>query len=200
VKKVKKIKRVIVVTGTPGVGKSSVSKLLASKMKTELISLGGLIEKEKLYSGVDKKRDTFIADMGKVSRRVQEIIASSSRDVMIEGHFAVEVVPPSSIHRVFVLRRDPEEMKGVLEKRGYKEEKVFENLAAEILDVCLYDAVRLCGLEKVCEIDVTGRDVDEVVEEIILILRGMKKCKVGIVDWLGKLEAEGQLDQYLKNF
>jgi len=200
VKKVKKIKRVIVVTGTPGVGKSSVSKLLASKMKTELISLGVLIEKEKLYSGLDKRRDTFIADMGKVSRRVQEIIASSSRDVMIEGHFAVEVVPPSSIHRVFVLRRDPEEMKGVLEKRGYKEEKVFENLAAEILDVCLYDAVRLCGLEKVCEIDVTGRDVDEVVEEIILILRGMKKCKVGIVDWLGKLEAEGQLDQYLKNF
>jgi len=165
-----------------------------------LISLGELIEKEKLHSGIDRKRDTLIADMDKVSERVKEIIADSGGDVIIEGHFAVDVVSPEKINLVFVLRRDPQELKNVLGGRKYREEKIRENLAAEILDVCLYDAVKGCGVDKVCEIDVTGRKVEDIVEEILLILDRKKKCRIGLVDWLGKLESDGKLDEYLKDF
>jgi hypothetical protein len=31
-------------------------------------------------------------------------------------------------------------------------------------------------------------------------LEGKKKCRVGIVDWLGKLEGEGRLREFLKYF
>lgn len=194
-------KRIIVITGTPGVGKTSTSRLLALKLEAGLINLGELIKSEKLFSGIDEKRGSLVADMEKVSRRVQQIISSSEqRDVIIEGHFAVDVLPSEAVHKVFVLRRNPEELKGILLERGFKGSKLWENLAAEILDVCLWEAVKLCGVDKVCEIDATGKRIEEVVEAIISILNGEKKCEAGQIDWLGKLDAEGKLDLYLKHF
>jgi len=189
-----------VITGTPGVGKSSVSRLLASRIKADLISVGDLVKKERLYIGVDKKRETLIADLEKVSESVEKIIAASCRDVIIEGHYAADVVTPEEVYLVIVLRRDPQELKSILKKRNYAEEKIRENLAAEILDVCLYDAVSRCGIEKICEFDVTHRKVEEVVEDILPVLDGKKERKVGIVDWLGKLNSEGKLEEYLKDF
>ena len=57
-----------------------------------------------------------------------------------------------------------------------------------------------CGHGKVCEIDVTGKEIEEVVEEAILVLEGEKKCIVGTVDWLGKLDREDRLHDFLKSF
>ena len=188
------------ITGTPGVGKSSVSKLLASKIGAQVISVSELVKKEKLYCGVDKKRDTLIADMKKLSKRIEYLISNIPKNVIVEGHFAADVVPPEKVNFVFVLRRNPEELKKVPKKRSYKESKIKENLAAEILDVCLYDAVKKCGVNKVCEINVTSKSLEEVAQEIIDVLNGVKKCRVGIVDWLGKIEAEGKLDEYLSDF
>jgi broad-specificity NMP kinase len=71
-------------------------------------------------------------------------------------------------------------------------------LASEILDVCLVDALNVHSEEKVCELDNSGKSVEEIVSEILTVLERHKKCGVGLVDWLGKLESEGVLDDYLK--
>jgi len=197
---VKRFRRVILVTGTPGVGKTSISRSLASNLDAVYVSLGELVERERLISGVDKARGTLIADTDRVSKRMQEVIKSSERDVIVDGHYAVDVVPNKDVHLVFVLRRDPRELKSVMEDRGFKERKLWENLAAEILDVCLWDAVSACGSDKVCEIDVSGKRIEEVVKDVILVLEGKEKCRVGIVDWLGKLEGNGRLREFLKYF
>ncbi len=196
----KGFRRVILITGTPAVGKTSISRLLASKLDAVHANLTELAEQEKLTSGIDKVRKTLIADTDRVSKRVQEIMKSSQRDIIIDGHYAVDVTPAKDVHVVFVLRRDPDELKGLMENRGFKGRKLWENLAAEILDVCLWDAVSACGPDKVCEIDVSGKRVEEVVESMISVLEGRKKCEVGIVDWLGKLETEGRLHDFLKHF
>ncbi len=188
------------VTGTPSVGKTSISRSLASKLDALYISLAELVERERLISGVDKARGTLIADTDRVSKRIQEIIKNSEGDVVVDGHYAVDVLPTRDVHRVFVLRRDPRELKSVMENRGFKERKLWENLAAEILDVCLWDAVSVCGYDKVCEVDVSGRRIDEVVKDIILMLKDQRKCRVGIVDWLGDLEEKGRLHEFLKDF
>jgi adenylate kinase len=197
---VKRFKRVILVTGTPGVGKTSVSALLASKLKATHIELTELVEHEGLISGLDEARGTLIADMNRVSKRMQEILRDCKRDVIVDGHYAVHVTPEKDVHLVFVLRRDPEELKKWMKDHGFKERKLWENLAAEILDVCLWEAVKAYGPNKVCEINVNGRGIDEVAEDIISVLEQREKCRVGIVDWLGKLEAEGQLHNFLKDF
>jgi adenylate kinase len=195
-----KTRKIIVVTGTPGVGKTVVSELLASKLDALHIDLGELVKREKLWSDVDRTRQTLIADMPRLSRRIQKIMASWEQNIVLDGHYAVDVVPASDIDKVFVLRCEPEELRRSMLKRGFKGRKLKENLAAEVLDVCLYNAVKACGVEKVCEIDVTGKKAEIVANEVIAVLRGEKPCSVGIVDWLGKLESEGRLEEFLEDF
>ena len=195
-----KFKRIVVVTGTPSVGKTVVSSLLASRLDAVHIDLGELVKREKLWSDLDKARATLIADMPKLSKQVQRMIERSERDIVLDGHFAVDVVPAKDVHIVFVLRREPDELRRLMLKRGFKGNKLGENLAAEVLDVCLYNAVKACGVEKVCEIDVTGRKADEVVEEAVSVLEGREACVVGIVDWLGKLDSEGRVEEFLEDF
>lgn len=193
----KKPQQIIIITGTPSVGKTSVATLLASKLKATLINLGELVKKENLILEVDKTRGTLVADLKKVTKHLKKLVASASGDVVVDGHFAVDVVPKKAVSRVFVLRRAPEELKIFMENRDWSKSKVQENLACEILDVCLYDAVKTCGEEKVCEIDVTGKDVEKVVNEILSVLKKKRKCWVGIVDWLGRLEREGRVEEFL---
>lgn len=195
-----KFREVILVTGTPGVGKTTVSHKLASKLDALFIGITELVKTENLITGRDEDRETLIADTKKVSQQLQKIIDKSKETVIIEGHYAVDVVPDEKVNLVFVLRRDPAELKNTLEKRCYAEKKIWENLAAEILDICLYDAISACGVDKVCEIDATGKTVEAVVEEMILVLEKKQECRVGTVDWLGKIEKEGQLPKFLKNF
>jgi adenylate kinase len=196
----KKNKKIVLVTGTPGTGKTAASHLLASKIDALHIDLGELVKRENLSSGIDKARDSLIVDMDKVSRRVQEIINDCDCNVIIDGHYATDVLPSESVDLVFVIRRNPDELKKTMEERGFKEEKIYENIAAEILDVCLADAISACGSEKVCEIDASGKGIEKVTEDMLLILKGKKKCQIGIVDWLGKLEAEGRLHNFLKDY
>ncbi len=188
------------VTGTPSVGKTVVSILLASRLNAFHIDLGKLVEQEKLWSDVDKTRGTLVVNISKLSKRVQEMIELSEQDIVLDGHYAVDVVPARNIHIAVILRREPDELRQTMQKRGFKGKKLKENLAAEILDICLYNAVKVCGEEKVHEIDVTGKKADEVVEEVVAVLEGKKLCAVGTVDWLGKLEKEGRLKEFLEDF
>jgi len=192
-------KRVILLTGTPCVGKSSVARLLCVKLDAFYVNLTELAIRENLVSGKDLERNSIIVDERRMMRKISEIIEKCDKeDVVVDGHYAVNVVPKNFVSYVFVLRRDPVELKGFMEKAGFSGLKLWENLASEILDVCLVDALKVHGKEKVCELDVTGKSVEEVVNEILNILMGRGKCRVGIVDWLGKLESEGLLEEFLK--
>ena len=180
-------------------GKTTISHKLASKLNASYIGITELVKTENLIASIDDDRKTLIADSEKVLKRLQQILAQSMGVTIIEGHYAVDVVPKKSVNMVFVLRRDPYELKITLKQRGYSEKKVFENLIAEILDVCLCDALESYEKNKVCEIDVSGKTVEAVVEHMILVLEKRQNCRIGTVDWLAKLEREGQIDEFLKN-
>ncbi len=124
-----------------------------------------------------------------MEKRLKELITKSTEEnVVVDGHYAVNVVPANLVNLVFVLRRDPVELRKLMEQSGFSEEKLNENLASEILDVCLVDALNIVGERKVCEVDATGKSVEDVTHEILLLLDNPGNCQVGIVDWLGKLE------------
>ncbi len=194
------MQRVLVITGTPGVGKSSVSGFLVSRLGGVHVNLSDLVKEEKLSWGVDRERKTLIVDENRTSKRVGEIIRQSEGYVIIDGHFAVDIVAVENVLLAFVLRRNPDELMDVLRERGFSKTKVMENVGAEILDVCLFDAVKAYGKKKICEVDVSGRTVEDVAEEITSIVKGRKKCRTGVVDWLTKLEFEGRLDEFLASF
>jgi adenylate kinase len=153
-----------------------------------------------MASGYDKKRQTLIADVDKLAKRVQKIVSETSKTIIVDGHYAADIVPKKHVAKVFVLRCHPVELRRRMDERDFQGAKVKENLAAEILDVCLADAVANVGEDKVCEVDTTHQKADATVDQILSILMGKEPCAVGIVDWLGHLEEEGSLDQYLKDF
>lgn len=195
----KMVKRVILITGTPCVGKTSVARLLSSKLRALYVNLTDLALKEKLVQGKDKQRNSIIVDEDRMKKRLKELITKSDKEnVVVDGHYAVNVVPTNLVSLVFVLRRDPVELRKLMEQSGFSEKKLHENLASEILDICLVDALNVVGQRRVCEVNTTGKSVEDVAHETLLLLDNPGNCQVGIVDWLGKLEAEGLLDDYLK--
>jgi adenylate kinase len=192
-------KRVILVTGTPCVGKTSVAHLLAPKLDAFYVNLTELALHENLVSGKDEERDSIIVDENRMRRKIRQIVEKCDKsEVIVDGHYAVSVVPKELTTHVFVLRRDPVELRKFMEQCGFSGRKLWENLASEILDVCLCEALNVCENGKVCELDVSGKSVEEIVDEILDILNGSKECRVGVVDWLGKLESEGLLEEFLR--
>jgi adenylate kinase len=192
-------KRVILVTGTPCVGKTTIARQLSKKLNALYINLTELAEKGKLTVGEDKERKTTIINETKMRRKIREILdKTENNNIIIDGHYAAAVVPKTHVTRIFVLRRNPVELRAFMEKCGFQGSKLWENLASEILDVCLVEALHEQEREKICELDVTGKTVENVTEEVIAILDKRKKCRVGGIDWLGMLETQGVLGEYLK--
>lgn len=192
-------KRVILVTGTPCVGKTSVARLLTAQLDALYINLTDLAMNENLVSGKDEKRNSMIVNERAMRKKISEIISKcDKKDIVIDGHYAVTVVPKELVTYVFILRRDPVELRKFMQHSGFSNRKLSENLASEILDVCLVDALNVHGEGKICELDATDKDSEEIVNEILEIMSNPSKCCVGIVDWLGKLESEGLLDEFLR--
>ena len=192
------MKRVILLTGTPCVGKTTTAKALAAKLNAEYINLTDFAKTYNLTLGEDKERNTIIIDEEAMQQKLSEVIdATDNANIIVDGHYASAVTPTAHVALVFVLRRNPKELKQFMEKCGYTGSKMWENLQAEIIDVCLGEAVEVHA-GRVCELDVTGKSVEEVVAEILDVLEKRKTCFVGVVDWLGMLEREGLTDEYLK--
>ncbi len=189
--------KVIIVTGTPGVGKTTVATELASTLSANLLSVSELVQKENLVTKRDKERGTVIADITRLRVLVRSIINKAEKDIVIEGHYAYDVVPKALNPYIFVLRRDPDDLEIKLSNRAFNEKKVSENVAAEVLDVCLTGAMKRFGKDRLHEIDVTSMDVGMVVTEILVVLNGEKEAKSGIVDWIAKLEEKGTLEKFL---
>lgn len=177
-------------TGTPGTGKTSVSKLLEKRRQWKVIYLNDLIKEEHLYTEVDEKRDTVVVDMELVQSRLPGLIdemekVSANKLVILESHFAHYIADI-----IIVLRACPPELKKKLETRSYSEEKIRENIEAEAIDVILVESSERC--EKVFEVNTTGKSVEEVeqdIEKIIdHILSGKEEelpdYKPGSIDWI----------------
>lgn len=181
---------IIIVTGTPGVGKTTIASMLSERMGCVHIDLSDLANKEGIITGFNENLGSSIVDMEGMRAKLAKLIEAGEDNIIFEGHFAADVVPSGSVSFAFVLRRAPWRLNEELKAKGYPEEKVRENVEAELLDVCLVDALEALGPERVCEIDTTGRTPEEVVDDVMQIIQGAKPCQHGQVDWLGHPESK----------
>ena len=167
-------------------------------LSAQHIDVGELCLRKELVVGYDEERKTAIVDLDRVREHIVALVKSSDKLVVVEGHYAPLVIPKEFVFRTIVLRCHPEELARRLRQEGMPESKIGENVEAEILDVCLYDALRAHGGEIVLEIDTTGKRVETIAEEVKAIVEGRRGGKVGIVNWMERLEREGKLDKYLR--
>jgi adenylate kinase len=192
-------KRVILISGTPATGKTTLAKALAAKLSAQYINLTDYAKTNNLILSEDKERKSSIVDEKKTKQKLAQTIKDAENEtVIVDGHFAQAVVPKTLATHVFVLRKNPKELKKYMENLDWPENKIYENLSAEILDVCLVEALQM-QKGKVCEIDASGKTVEALTGEVLDVLENPKKCVCGFVDWLGMLEREGLTDQYLRD-
>ena len=193
------MKQVILITGIPCTGKTTTAKNLTQKLNALYINLTDFANTHNLTTGEDKTRKTQIIDEEKMRKKLTETINTTENPtIIIDGHYAAAVTPKQYATHIFVLRRNPIELRKLMEKNGYQNTKLWENLAAEILDVSLTEALQEQEDDKVCELDTTGKNPEAVATEILNIINKNKKCPIGKVDWLGMLETQGLTNQYLK--
>ncbi len=55
--------KVMIVTGTPGTGKTTIAKRMAKKYKAEYIDVNVVIKEHKLRESYDKKRKSYVVDI-----------------------------------------------------------------------------------------------------------------------------------------
>ncbi len=184
----------ILIGGTPGTGKTMVSKVLGSRLSVDVVSLGDLADESGCISAKDKMRDTGIIDEDCLVDALVELVEPKGKRLIIEGHY-IDLVPSSAVQWVFILRTHPETLRGRLAERNYKDEKVKENVEAEVLGVCQLDALDSFGEDRVLEIDTSEMapaDVASKIEQLI-----SEEAAPIRIDWMTILEEEGRLDEFL---
>ena len=168
----------VAVTGTPGTGKTTVTGLVAGdggpSVDLEPVHLNDLVEAEELYDRVDEDRDSLVADLDALERRLAD-----RDDVLIESHLAHHL--PAD--RVVVLRCHPSELASRLRNRGASEAEVSENADSEALDVILAEAVDRHGRATVYEIDTTDRTPEAVAADLQAVAEGRREPSAGVVDF-----------------
>ncbi len=178
-----KIPPVYIVTGTPGTGKTTVSTILSKKLDASHIELSRFSIENGYVVEDDVERDTKVVDIEPLSSAVMGIIQESFSPVIVDGHYAHDLVDEALISYLFVLRKRPWDLKGVLETRHYSSEKVWENLEAEIMGVITGEALELFP-SKVIEIDTSDQTPDETSEQINDIIEGGTMPEKPIIDWV----------------
>ncbi|HUV24787.1 MAG TPA: adenylate kinase family protein [Methanomassiliicoccales archaeon] len=165
----------IALTGTPGVGKSTVASML-SKRGYEVMELSRIIKDKDLLGDFDEARETYEVDVEKLDMEILEL--PQDRPLILVGHLSHLL----SVHLVIILRCSPSVLRKRLSGRGWSESKVQENLEAEACDVILIEALD-SGLD-VCEIDTTKLSPDSVVDGVEDIIQGEReKYAPGNIDW-----------------
>ncbi|MGQ9788636.1 MAG: adenylate kinase family protein [Candidatus Hadarchaeaceae archaeon] len=172
---------IIAVSGSPGTGKSTFSKILAEKMQANLLSLNDFIRENKIYTLAPD--GTKIVDVQKLRRCFAKKSRKLRGALVVEGLLA-HLLPKGMVNHVVVLRTHPNVLRLRLKKRNYPEVKLKDNLEAEALDIILWEAVDYHGIDKVHEIDTSKLTPDEAVKIFLLILEGRAYARPGKVNWL----------------
>ncbi len=162
--------KILVISGTPGTGKTTVSNNIANYLKVQVISLNELAISENLIIDYDAKRETSIINKSKLIPFLINLIEKYRKEnfefLIIESHFS-DIVPERYIDWVIILRCDPDELFIRLKKRGYKIEKIRENVQSEILGNCVNFFINKQLDTPILEIDTTKINIKSLTKMII---------------------------------
>jgi adenylate kinase len=172
--------KVVVVTGTPGTGKTTVAMRLAKKIGYKYVDVNRVISKEGLSSGYDRKRKCKVVDTKKLSRVLVKMIKGFEKTgdvagVVIDSHLSHEL-SPAVVDLCVVTKCGLRLLKRRMKRRHYAEQKIKENLECEIFDVCLNDASESGHNVYVVETD-SKVDYDKLARKVKRARRKTKKIK-----------------------
>lgn len=166
------VKQTIIVTGTPGTGKTALAKELSLLLHKKQIDVNLFVKSEDLSEGYDKARDTAIVSPRRLNKALISLIKDSKGQLIIDSHMA-HFLPSKYVELCIVTKCSLKELKKRLEKKGYSASKVRENLDAEIFDVCLSEAKEKG--HKILVLDTTKKRPKSLAKEALVFLKNLRE-------------------------
>ena len=131
-KKIGFLPKVIVVTGTPGVGKTTIARELSLFTGYEYVN--GALLAEKCYVGYDKTRKTNIADVSLFTKEVIKVRDNcSKKGIIVDSHLSHHL-SKDLVDACVVIVCDLHQLEKRLGKKRFDKSKTRENMDAEIFD------------------------------------------------------------------
>lgn len=165
----------IIITGTPGVGKTTLSDALAEKTGLHHLSINEVVKKHNIGESSNDPDDpnTKIVDEDRLLDCIEDDLENGGQ--IIDWH-ACDLFPPSLIDLVCVVRCDNKTLYDRLKARGYSEKKLQENLDCEIMQVLLDEAREAYDPKMVVELQSEKTsDIDSNVDRIEQWIQNWKK-------------------------
>lgn len=135
--------KTIIITGTPGTGKSTLARKLSKKLNAKHISVHELIKKEKIAESYDRKKQCYVVDTKKLNKllinKIKECKKEKTKLAIIDSHLS-HYLPKKYVDLCIVTKCYLKELQKRLKRKKYSNAKIRENLDCEIFDVCLNEA------------------------------------------------------------
>jgi adenylate kinase len=182
-------KRIIIVTGTPGVGKTVLAKLLAKQTNSLYLDVGDLVKRERLYQRYDRRSKTFIINERRLSRRLTKyFVLNKGKGIVVDAHSFDRFMPRQPNMIGLVLRLDPLTLARRLKLRGWARQKIWENVEAELIDLSLYEAWSFLGAARLYEIDASSKSPRALLNAAMKLLSSRRGVRKKNIDWLHKYD------------
>ncbi|CAM6091372.1 unnamed protein product [Calypogeia fissa] len=127
----------VLVTGTPGTGKTSTCSLLASATRLKHVNVGDLVKEKELHDGWDDELKCFIVNEDLVCDELEDQMSAGGNIVDYHG---CDFFPERWFDVVVVLQTDTAVLFERLSNRGYMDAKLQNNIECEIFQVLLEEA------------------------------------------------------------
>ncbi|KAF3925743.1 hypothetical protein ABW20_dc0100229 [Dactylellina cionopaga] len=156
----------IIVTGTPGTGKSTHCELLAESTGLKHLSVNQVAKDNNCYDSFDEELKSWTVDEDKLLDAIEDDVKKGG--YIIDWHVC-DIFPKSWIDLVVVLRTDNTVLFDRLKARSYSDKKIEENIDAEIMQVILDEARDAYDEEIVIELSSNENDdIESNVERITM--------------------------------
>jgi adenylate kinase len=155
----------ILITGTPGCGKTQHSEKLKERLNFTFINVSALAIEKNLHDGKCTGSDSYLLDDDKVLDELEGPIAEGG---CIVDHHTCGFFPERFFQLVIVLRTDNTVLYDRLEARGYSQSKLEGNVQCEIMQVVATEAAECYDEDVVVILDSdTEEQLNSNVERII---------------------------------